>query len=70
MNRNPENINRRRDDLNAEIESRKSERVSDVIRDFAGRHYLSESTVWKDYKHDNSENNNNAGRNDVNSKRY
>jgi hypothetical protein len=50
MNRNPENIERRRDDLVIEINSRKNERVADVIRDFALRHYISESTAWKDYK--------------------
>lgn len=50
MNKAPETISRRQSDLINEINARSNERVGDVINDFANRHYLSESTVWKDYK--------------------
>lgn len=49
MNKNENTLRRRRNDLIATIE-RSERKVIDVIADFAEKHYLSESTVWKDYE--------------------
>jgi len=49
MNKNDETLKRRRDDLITAIVS-SGRKVGDVINEFAVDHYLSESTVWKDYE--------------------
>ena len=42
-------MERRRNDLISRIEN-SSKKVIEVINEFAETHYLSESTVWKDYE--------------------
>ena len=49
MNKNNETLKRRRDDLLTAIE-KSPRKTGDVINSFAQKHYLSESTVWKDYE--------------------
>jgi hypothetical protein len=63
MNKNDETLKRRRDDLIQRI-ANSERKVGDVINEFAETHYLSESTVWKDYERamDERKNNRRNGR--------
>ena len=49
MNKNDETLRRRRSDLIHAIE-KSPRKTGVVISNFASKHYLSESTVWKDYE--------------------
>tara|TARA_B110000977_G_C10963445_1_gene449463 strand:+ start:660 stop:866 length:207 start_codon:yes stop_codon:yes gene_type:complete len=49
MNKNDETLKRRRFDLIQAIE-KSPKNTGLVISNFAAKHYLSESTVWKDYE--------------------
>ncbi len=49
MNKNQTTLERRRADLIKAIDG-SSKSTCQVINQFAQKHYLSESTVWKDYE--------------------
>ena len=63
MNKNPDDLTRRQKDVLFKIENRGEMQTSHVVQNFAHLHYLSESTVWKDYERALESKNNSSKRN-------